>query len=279
MPIKTTTVDTRSVGSMQQFFLIFAVLLISLAEARVRVTFNRFRRSYSRDGLKKLKYGHAEYFSFGRFQPPDAIDKAMPRSSSSFKHHTTKDGRDGYYCSTRLGGDWVLAESKQVAKSCNPAEVLAAYLDGSNQKKWNEDKVQDIKISRIIGPPGLYKQEMVLKPQRVLTGKTTVMRYIQLIRVDKIGDGYNAFVELDVNAKTNTKQRPFDLLSVNVSLKQVGDDVDIYAAGLMRVNRKIVPNLYVFDASGIAGAMAGKGTLWLSSHFAKRAALIQKKKT
>ena len=144
MPIKTTTVDTRSVGSMQQFFLIFAVLLISLAEARVRVTFNRFRRSYSRDGLKKLKYGHAEYFSFGRFQPPDAIDKAMPRSSSYFKHHTTKDGRDGYYCSTRLGGDWVLAESKQVAKSCNPAEVLAAYLDDENQKKWNEDKVQDI---------------------------------------------------------------------------------------------------------------------------------------
>ncbi len=147
-------------------------------------------------------------------------------------------------------------------------EVLSAYLDGTNQKKWNEDKVQDIEITRT--GPGMYRQEMVLKPQRVLTGKTTVMRYTQIIRVDKIGDGYNAFVELDVNARTNTKQRPFDILAVNVGLEQVGKDVHIYAAGLMRVNRSIVPNLIVFDASGIAGAMAGKGTLWLSSHFARR---------
>jgi len=117
---------------------------------------------------------------------------------------------------------------------------------------------------------------MVLKPQRVLTGKTTVMRYTQIIRVDKISEGFNAFVELDLNAKTNTKQRPFDILAVNVSIKQVGEDVHIYAAGLMRVNRSIVPNLIVFDASGIAGAMAGKGTLWLSSHFARRLAILGK---
>jgi hypothetical protein len=165
-------------------------------------------------------------------------------------------------------GDWVLAESKQIAKNCRTVEVLSAYLDGTNQKKWNEDKVQDIEITRT--GPGMYRQEMVLKPQRVLTGKTTVMRYTQIIRVDKIGDGYNAFVELDVNAMTNTKQRPFDILAVNVGLEQVGKDVHIYAAGLMRVNRSIVPNLIVFDASGIAGAMAGKGTLWLSIHFARR---------
>ena len=247
------------------------LLLVTTTTLSEGVTFNSFRRRYSTSILKKLRYGKADEFDFGRFQSPDEIDKAMSgcRSSSSFKHHSAKDGRDGYYCSTRLGGDWVLAESKQIAKNCKPSEVLDVYLNGANQKKWNEDKVKDIKITRT--GPGWYKQQMLLKPQRVLTGKTTVMRYTQMIRVDKIGnDGYNAYVELDVNAKTNTKQRPFDLLSVNVSLKQVGDDVSIYAAGLMRVNRKIVPNLYVFDASGIAGAMAGKGTLWLSSHFANR---------
>lgn len=254
--------------------LLLVSAVLAAVEARVRITFNRHRRKYSSSALKKLKYGRADEFSFGRFQSPDAIDRAMTgcRPSSSFKHHSAKDGREGWYCSTRLGGDWVLAESKQIAKDCHPAEVLAAYLDGSNQKKWNEDKVKDIRITRT--GPGWYKQEMVLKPQRVLTGKTTVMRYTQIIRVDRVGDGYNAYVELDLNAKTNTKQRPFDILAVNVSLKQVGKDVHIYAAGLMRVNRSIVPNLIVFDASGIAGAMAGKGTLWLSSHFAERSAMM-----
>lgn len=46
--------------------------------------------------------------------------------------------------------------------------------------------------------------------------------------------------------------------------------MDIYAAGVMQVNRKVVPNLVIFDASGIAGSMAGKGTLWLSSFFDQR---------
>ena len=259
--------------------LLLVVLAINYVRASVRITFNRYRLNYAKlPQLKKLKHGHAEDFTFGRFQSPDAVDKAMSgcRSSSSFKHHHAKDGKEGYYCSTRLGGDWVLAESKQIAKNCHPSEVLEAYLDGSNQKKWNPDKVQDIKITRT--GPGWYKQEMVLKPQRVLTGKTTVMRYTQTIRVDKIGNNYNAYVELDVNAKSNTKQRPFDILAVNVGLQQVGNDVHCYAAGLMRVNRSIVPNLIVFDASGIAGAMAGKGTLWLSSHFAKRAEMLEKRK-
>lgn len=249
----------------------FLAFLIAAAGARPpRITFNKYRRNYARTPLKKLKYGHADEFAFGRFQSANAIDRAMAgcRPPSSFRRHSATDGREGHYCSTRLGGDWVLAESRQVAKSCRPAEVLAAYLDGANQKKWNEDKVLDIQIART--GPGRYKQEMVIKPQRVLTGTTTVMRYTQLIRVDKIGDGYNAFVELDVNAESNTKQRPFDILAVNVSIEQVGEDVHIYAAGLMRVNRSVVPNLIVFDASGIAGAMAGKGTLWLSSHFSKR---------
>ena len=53
-------------------------------------------------------------------------------------------------------------------------------------------------------------------------------------------------------------------------LQQVGPDVRIYAAGVFRVNRRVVPNLVVFDASGIAGDMAGKGTLWLAGHFERR---------
>jgi len=256
------------------------ILLASVAsvEAGVRITVNKYRRHYERATLKKLSYGHADEFTFGRFQSSDAIGKAMSncRSTSSFRHHSAKDGRDGYYCSTRLGGDWVLAESKQIAKNCRPSEVLAAYLDVACQKKWNADKVKDIKIIRT--GPGLYRQEMVLKPQRVLTGMTTEMRYTQLIRVDKIGDGYNAYVELDLNAKTNSKLRPFDILAVNVSLQRVGEDVHIYAAGLMRVNRSIVPNLIVFDASGIAGALAGKGTLWLSSHFLNRSWIVERQK-
>ena len=55
-----------------------------------------------------------------------------------------------------------------------------------------------------------------------------------------------------------------------VGLQQVGPDVRIYAAGVFRVNRRVVPNLVVFDASGIAGDMAGKGTLWLAGHFERR---------
>ena len=38
----------------------------------------------------------------------------------------------------------------------------------------------------------------------------------------------------------------------------------------MEVNRKVVPNLIVFDASGIAGDQAGKGTLWLAGEFEER---------
>mmetsp|Transcript_37701 Transcript_37701/g.77118 ORF Transcript_37701/g.77118 Transcript_37701/m.77118 type:complete len:278 (+) Transcript_37701:80-913(+) len=258
-------------------------LLLLIAEASANmfsndagITFNQHRRSYAHELLKKLKYGSADTFSFGRFQSPHAIDKAMSecRSAKSFKRHSSKDGKEGYYCSTRLGGDWVLAESKQVAKDCEPAEVLAAYLDGSNQKKWNEDKVLDINIAR--SGSGLYRQDMVLKPQRVLTGKTTIMRYTQKVCVDKIGNGnYNAFVELDTKSKSNTKLRPFHILKVNVGLEQVGNDVHIYAAGIMKVNRKIVPNLVIFDASSIAGAMAGKGTLWLSKHFQDRSTKIR----
>jgi len=254
--------------------LVFFFLSPSVSLAKIRVTFDRHKRAYSTEGLSKLRYGEADDFTFGRFAPPNAIEEAMNdcRSPKSFRKYKKGD-TEGSYCSTRLGGDWVLAESKQIAKSCRAVDVLQAYLDGDNQKKCNPDKVKDCRIYRT--GPGQYRQEMVLKPQRVLTGWTTVMRYTQKIRIDMIGQrAFNCFVQLDPTSKSTTKLKPFDKLAVNVSLREVGDDVHIYAAGFMRVNRKIVPNLYVFDASGIAGAMAGKGTLWLSSHFADR----QKKK-
>lgn len=256
---------------MHIFSILLALAVISPAESRIRVTFEQFKRHFdTRTKLEKIKHGHAEDFTFGRFQSPEGIEQALDscRKPSSFRHYT-HGLREGLYCSTKMGGDWVLAESKQIAKSCTPEEVLLAYLDGDNQKRNNPDKVKRCTISRT--GRGTYSQAMVLLPQRVLSGKTTEMRYTQKIRVDKIGNiGYNAFVELDPTSKSTTKLKPFDKLNVNVSLKQVGDDVHIYACGLMRVNRKIVPNLLIFDASALAGAMAGKGTLWLSSHFANR---------
>ena len=77
-------------------------------EAGARITFNNYRRFYEKSKLKKLQYGRAEEFTFGRYQSPDAINEAMSgcRSPSSFKHHSAIDGRDGFYCSTRLGGEW-----------------------------------------------------------------------------------------------------------------------------------------------------------------------------
>ena len=273
---KTTQASTPKRPRTMHFLLILSVLLVAIhqvsaAMPRIRVTFDKYRRGFdSRTQLKKIEYGRAEEFTFGRFQSPESIEEAMNkcRKPASFRHYV-QGFREGVYCSTKLGGDWVLAESKQVAKCCTPEDVLQAYLCGDNQKNNNPDKVKRCTIART--GPGIYSQEMVLLPQRILSGKTTEMRYTQKIRVDRIGNfGFNAYVELDPASKSTTKLKPFDVLKVNVSLKQVGDDVHIYACGLMRVNRKIVPNLYIFDASGIAGAMAGKGTLWLSSHFANR---------
>ena len=74
---------------------------------------------------------------------------------------------------------------------------------------------------------------------------------------------YCIFIDIDPYGASTVK-KPFDSLSVYVSLQQQGDDVKIYAAGVFAVNRKAVLSLVVFDASGIAGDMAGKGTLWLA---------------
>lgn len=127
-----------------------------------------------------------------------------------------------------------------MAYDCTSKDVLASYLDGENQKKWNVDKVRDIKITKMRSRgSGWYRQDMVLKPQRVLSGSTGEMRYTQVIRVDKIGNGdYNAFVELldsDEADITSTTLRPFNILKVNVNLRQVGPNVEIQATGLMKV--------------------------------------------
>jgi len=111
------------------------------------------------------------------------------------------------------------------------------------------------------------------------------MKYSQIITIDQIGPHrYNVLIQL-VNNDTQNQQyngtnhqpesrrtllRPFDNLQVHVGLEQEGSNVRIYASGLLRVNRRVVPNLVVWDASGLAGAMAGKGTLWLAAHFAQQ---------
>ena len=206
------------------------------------ITHTKHRVRYQSRPLPVLKYGEASQFSFDRFQSASSIENAFAavRSNKSFKHYCGRDGREGYYASTTLGDDWVLAESRQITHECTPKDVLAAYLDGENQKKWNKDKVRNISITKMRSRGGgWYRQDMILKPQRVLSGSTGEMRYTQVIRVDKIGHGdYNAFVELLECGKGSTKPtalRPFSVLKVNVNLRQVGCDVEIYATGLMKV--------------------------------------------
>jgi hypothetical protein len=248
----------------------------------------------------ELRFGKAADFHFQRFRSPSAIQNALTASrgysSSSFKPFQGKDGRKGKVSNTKLGGDWVLAESKQVAVSCTTKDVLRAYLSGDLQQRWNAKQVLECQItkrkqkqapskngwggsSRLNGgrndSGAYYQQDLVLRSQRIIRSHTGVMRYSQTITIDQIGDeNYCVSILLadpEQQTKSNaTDNKPFDSLSVYVSLQQKGDDVHIYAAGVMQVNRKVVPNLIVFDASGIAGSMAGKGTLWLASFFEQR---------
>jgi hypothetical protein len=147
-----------------------------------------------------------------------------------------------------------------------------------------------------------YQQDLVLKSQRVITSHTGIMRYSQKIVIDKIitsneNDSKNAKYcvsiqmmdprETSSSSSTDTAattvKKPFEALYVHVNLEPStssssrehhpaapNSDVYVYAAGLLKVNRKVVPNLVVFDASGIAGSMAGKGTLWLTAYFKQR---------
>ena len=57
--------------------------------------------------------------------------------NSPFKWYQGKDGRKGYVSITKLFGDWVLTESRQVAVKCSTKDVLRAYLSGDLQQQWN----------------------------------------------------------------------------------------------------------------------------------------------
>ena len=303
---------------------------------------------------EEIKYGFGHSFIFQRFQSPASIRKALEsvRSASSFKWVEGKDGRKGHVSSTKLGGDYVLAESEQIAVDCTTEDVLRAYLSGELQARWNaknllecyftkckknsndpsslddnhqhqraiktkrqklwararvnpnteenkEQLVQEQKQEREHHQPEkdvednnssyFYRQDLLLRSQRVIRSHTGPMKYQQILEIDKVGqNNYSILVRLFQNNKngknpnngqhqqqqeelnnavTTTAKKPFESLQVYVGLEQDGSDVKIYAAGVFEVNREVVPKIIVFDTSGIAGSIAGKGTLWLAGYF------------
>jgi len=276
----------NAIKSLLIFTLTIQILLISEAvslkvnEIAIADHRHHFDRSAHQE---ELEYGNADRFRFGRFQSPASIKNVLSSiRNAPLKWFHGKDGRKGYVSSTKLGGDWVLAESEQIAPDCNCEEVLRAYLTGDLQEIWNKKEILECRFSLRKGhfgmhPEKYYEQDLVLKSQRVITSHTGVMRYSQKISIDKIGEkDYNVMVRLDPHQQNGepSRKKPFESLSVYVGLQQKGKDVQIYAAGVMQVNRKVVPNLLVFDASGIAGSMAGKGTLWLGSYFEQRREMV-----
>jgi hypothetical protein len=295
---------------------------------------------------EEIKYGFGHSFIFQRFQSPASIRKALVsvRSASSFKWVEGKDGRKGHVSSTKLGGDYVLAESEQIAVDCTTEDVLRVYLSGELQARWNAKNILECYFTKCkktkndssllddnhrlpIKPRGrklwdrrsndytdekkrqlvqqqetdnevvgdnsyFYRQDLLLKSQRVIRSHTGPMKYQQIIEIDKVGqNNYSILVRLFKNNKngknpnngqhqlqqqqeelnspiTATAKKPFESLQVYVGLEQIGSDVKIYAAGVFEVNREVVPKIIVFDTSGFAGSIAGKGTLWLSGYFA-----------
>jgi len=311
---------------------LLVLLLLSLIVASVSgVAIAGFRRDYdpyhplldldgepflTKEALLHLldNYNSNKHFLFSRFQSPQTIRRVLdalnPRRG--FAKFEGKDGRHGQTRSTKLGGDWVLAESLQTAVGCTPQDVLEAYLSATLQAKWNSKQVLECHMTlqnetdattTTIKP--FYQQDLVLKSQRIIRSHTGIMRYSQKITIDQVGGDddddhhqhhhhhqggrkrngnnqrggrsnhkYCVSVQLmdpvassRSSRTTTTLRKPFDVLDVYVNLEPSGNNVNIYAAGLMKVNRKVVPNLVVFDASGIAAGMAGKGTLWLAAHF------------
>lgn len=269
------------------------------------IPFTSYRDDYESPLLQPaLEDDSIEDFAFHRFQSPSSIQAALQsiKKRKVLKKFEGKDGRKGMVSSTKLCGDWVLAESKQVAVDCTVDEVLSAYMSSNLQEQWNQKDVikctfhqmqcdEDNSVKRESlrqtrmrtsllstrtndskGQGIIYLQDLVLRSQRVIRSHTGVMRYCQTVTIDKIGKNkYAVLVNLDPEQQQGaTSKRPFESLSVYVGLEQNGKNVDIYAAGVMKVNRQVVPNLIVFDASGIAGGMAGKGTLWLAGHFEQR---------
>lgn len=258
----------------------------------------------------EIEYGNGESFVISRFQSPACIRKAFDsvrRSASSFKWFESKDGRrKGYTSSTKLGGNYVLAEAEQLAINCTTEEVLRIYLSGELQARWNSENLMEChftkckkknsssssgyfgsgerkKDQRILqrnnkGDQDImddeayfYRQDLLLRSQRVIRSHTGPMKYQQTIEIDKVGrDNYSVLVRLNKkNASpiTTSAKKPFESLQVYVGLEQMGNDVNIYAAGVFEVNREVVPKILVFDASGFAGSLAGKGTLWLAGYF------------
>lgn len=253
-----------------------------------------------------LTYDSPDEFDFKRFQSPKSINNALQlvQDGSNKGHYFRgKDGRRGYISSRKLAGDWVIAQSEQLAVKTTTKEVLKAYLTTDLQEKWNRKEVlkcnieckdtvenrqdkskqwgpnlrlknkrkfNNISRRRMIRTGKYYQQDLVLKSQRIITSHTGIMRYSQTIMIDQVGvDNFCVIIRLDSSSASTTKRKPFDSLLVHVGLEQRGDNVKIYANGIMKVNRKVVPNLIVFDASEIAGSMSGKGTLWLAAHFEK----------
>lgn len=147
-----------------------------------------------------------------------------------------------------------------------------------------------------------YQQILTLHSQRIIAKSTGIMKYKQNIFIDQIGnDNYSVIVQLDeddqnrnhdndeevdgnnFNNFTTTKCKPFDSLLVHVTIQQEkqGNEqnqkkVNIYANGIMKVNRNVIPDLILFDTRGIAGTMAGRGTLWLSGYFEEQRLLREK---
>jgi hypothetical protein len=259
----------------------------------------------------EMEYGNGESFVISRFQSPACIRKAFDsvrRSASSFKWFESKDGRrKGYTSSTKLGGDYVLAEAEQLAINCTTEDVLRVYLSGELQARWNSENIMECHFTKckqknsssstsgIFGSGErkkdrqilqrtkkgdhdnmddeayFYRQDLLLRSQRVIRTHTGPMKYQQTIDIDKIGrDNYSVLVRLnkkDSSPITASAKKPFESLQVYVGLEQMGKDVKIYAAGVFEVNREVVPKILVFDASGFAGSLAGKGTLWLAGYF------------
>ena len=103
-----------------------------------------YRRSYDDSVIQDtLIYGKADQFKFQRFQSPASIQKALRREGGEKKYYVGKDGRKGFVSSKKLGGDWVLARSEQVAVQTSTKEVLKAYLTAALQEKWNKKNIFD----------------------------------------------------------------------------------------------------------------------------------------
>lgn len=382
-----------------------AIPLPSSTPVSTAVGIAKYRSDYDNSTIQpNLIHNEAHSFSFKRFQSPQSIRRALSdhehdleRPSSFQYYHSKVDGREGYISCIKLGNDYILAQSEQIAKQTQARDVLDVYLNGELQQKWNHKEVLNCKFHckdigdenghsgededededsndvdvqngaaglMLRGPSSFqlnklkqrlipstktiihnnsrnvdhapsiaaasqtstrsnsnennnhiesatgkyYEQDLTLKSQRIITSHTGIMRYTQIITIDQIGkNNYSVIVRLDDSngvdkkkekikkhlletnsssknpslssspgqgeeetERTATLLKPFDSLLVHVSLQQRGDDVHIYADGIMKVNRKVVPNLIVFDASGIAGTMAGKGTLWLGAYFAEK---------